>query len=346
MNKSILPYSILSFLSFYLVYISSNSAFAVFSIIVFIASGVSLLIYLESLFRTRKSDVISLIIFILFNIFIYSLSINNDIVSKLSISLNQKNIQIWWMPLYILLVFLPVFVLYYNRKRSKPLFIPVMVFAAAPALLSGVLLLFFSNFRQHAVDVVSIMIQTGVIDVLEQAKNNNTISMPESYLNILSYLSQYKMLVAKKIVYLMPTFTASMFTLMVYLSDRFKPLIKDNHIVAREFSVPDNLVWLLILGGFAAFIPNEGVNYLSYNILLVLSMLYFFQGIQIINKAMERFRMSLFMRSLFFLFIVFYFYVFVILVVLTGLFSIWYKPQWLTGAKDEKQKSDNDDRDT
>ena len=56
MNKSIQLYPVLSFLTFYMIQISSKTYFAVFGIFLYIAAGVAFLAYLESSERNRKSD--------------------------------------------------------------------------------------------------------------------------------------------------------------------------------------------------------------------------------------------------------------------------------------------------
>ena len=342
MNKSAQLYSILSFLSFYLVYISSNSIFAVFGILIFIASGISLLAYLESPIRTKRSDIISVVIFAVFVLFIIGLSMNNGILEKAGLSVNEKNMQSWWMPVYIIIVFLPIYVLYRNRKAEKPLYIPVLIFAFVPALIIGLVLILFSDLRNNAIEIVANIIQISMIDVLETAKNTSGLQLPESYLNILSYLSQYKMDVAKQTVFFVPSGIASVFLLMVYMCDRLKPLIKDNMLTIREYKLPDNLVWALIVGGFLILIKQEGIKYISYNVIAIFAILYFFQGIQVINRFFEYYKVSFFMRSLLFLFIIFYFQVFAVLVILTGLFSIWFKPKFLSGNMEDVKKDNQD----
>ncbi len=341
MNKSSYLYSILSFISFYLVYISTNSLFAVFSIIILMASSISLLAYLESIFRTRKTDIISIAAFVIFSLFLILLSMNSEGLSKIGIGINERNMQSWWMPVYIILIFLPVYVLYKNRQDNKPLYIPLLIFTFVPAVIIGGFIAFLPDLREQAVSFAANLIQVGFIDALGQAKNSG-VTLPESYLDMLSFVTINKMDIAKKMIYMIPSGIGAVFALVVYITDRLKPLFKFNLIIIREFRLPDNLVWFLIAGGFLFVTKKEGLEYFSYNILILFSVLYFFQGIQIINRAFEYFRLSFFMRSLFFLFIVFYFQIFAVGVVLIGLFSIWYKPKWLTGTIEDDNKNNND----
>ena len=161
---------------------------------------------------------------------------------------------------------------------------------------------------------------------------------------MLSYLSLNKELVARQTVYMFPAALSFVFILITYMSDRMKPLFKDNTIIIREYRLPDNLVWVLIIGGFLILAPQEGLKYASYNVLSIFGVLYFFQGLQVINKVFDKFQVSIFFRSFLILFIFLYFIVFASAVILIGIFSIWFKPKWLEKNDDNNaDKKDNTD---
>ncbi len=338
MSKSVQLYPVLSFLTFYMIQISSKTYFAVFGIFLYIAAGVALLAYLESSERNRKSDVISIIIYTLFTVLFFILPSAGSMIEKTGILLNSENLKIWWMPVYIVTIFIPVFFLYKNRVGNKPLYIPVLLSAVLPALLTGTLLIFFEDIRTSAVSAVANIIQVSIIDTLVKMKE--TMQIPDYYADMLSYLILNKESVAKQTVYMIPAAFSSIFILITYMCDRMKPVFRDNAVIIREFRLPDNLVWILILGGFLILTPNDGLKYVSYNILALFALLYFFQGLQVVNNAFDKFKVSIFIRSLLLLFIFLYFTVVATIVVLIGIFSIWFKPKWL-----EKDSSDTDKKD-
>ena len=340
MSKSVQLYPILSFLTFYMIQISSKTYFAVFGIFLYIAAGVALLAYLESSERTRKSDIISAVIYILFTALFFILPSAGDMIEKTGLLLNSENLKIWWMPVYIVTIFIPVFFLYKNRVDNKPLYIPVVLSAALPALLTGALLVFFPDIRNGAVSAVANIIQVSIIDTLIKMKE--TMQIPDYYADMLSYLILNKETVAKQTVYMIPAAFSSVFILITYMCDRMKPVFRDNSVIIREFRLPDNLVWVLILGGFLILAPNEGLKYVSYNVLALFALLYFFQGLQVVNKLFEKFQVSIFIRSLLLLFIFFYFTVIASMIVLIGIFSIWFKPKWLEKDSNDKDKKEND----
>lgn len=335
MSKSVQLYPVLSFLTFYMIQISSKTYFAVFGIFLYIAAGVALLAYLESSERNRKSDVISVIVYILFTALFFILPNAGNMIEKTGLLLNSENLKMWWMPVYIVTIFIPVFFLYKNRANDKPLYIPVVLSAALPALLTGALLIFFADIRNGAVSTVANIIQVSIIDTLIKMKE--TMQIPDYYADMLSYLILNKETVAKQTVYIMPAVFSSIFVLITYMCDRMKPVFRNNTVILREFRLPDNLVWVLILGGFLILAPNVGLKYVSYNVLALFALLYFFQGLQVVNKAFDKFQVSIFIRSLLLLFIFFYFTVTASMIVLIGIFSIWFKPKWL-----EKNSNDTD----
>lgn len=320
-----------------MIQISSKTVFAVFGIFLYIAAGIALLAYLESTERTRKSDIISIITYILFTAVFFLLPLSGSLIAETGISLKSENLKMWWMPVYIITIFLPVLVLYINRLKNKPLYIPVILSAAVPALLVGALLVFFPAVRNNAVAAVSDIIQISIIDTLVKMKE--TVQLPDDYADMLSYLSLNKELVARQTVYMFPAALSFVFILITYMSDRMKPLFKDNTIIIREYRLPDNLVWVLIIGGFLILAPQEGLKYASYNVLSIFGVLYFFQGLQVINKVFDKFQVSIFFRSFLILFIFLYFIVFASAVILIGIFSIWFKPKWL-----EKNDDNNADK--
>lgn len=245
------------------------------------------------------------------------------------------------MPVYILIVFLPVYFLYKNRQHNRPFYISIAASAFIPSIIAGLIITLIPEFRNFLISTVSNIIQVGIIDVLSNLKATQNIELPEASKDILSYLTLNKTEVAKQFVYLIPSGLASSFILITYMTDRMKPLIKDNTLIIREYKIPDFFVWFLIVGGFLILVPYEPLKYVSFNVLIIFGMLYFFQGIQIINKIFERFQVTVFIRMLLLLFIFFYFTFFIAVITLIGLFSIWYKPKWLEKKDDEEKGNTN-----
>ena len=105
---------------------------------------------------------------------------------------------------------------------------------------------------------------------------------------------------------------------------------------------PENIIVIHKANGGLSSARNEGLKYVSYNVIALFALLYFFQGLQVVNKAFDKFQVSIFIRSLLFLFIFLYFTVVASIIVLIGIFSIWFKPKWLEKDSSNTDKKEND----
>lgn len=343
MSKSVIIYSILSYISFFTIIYTVSSNFALsslFSIALYIGSAISTLGYLESTERDIKTDIKSIILYIIFSALMYGVYHASN--EKL-IDVNINTMTSYWVLFYIPLIFIPIYFLYLGRKYDKPSYLPILSVSIIPAIISGLIILFFEQLRIDLIKYVTDAIQINIIDALVKLKE--TVEFPEQYSNMLSYVTLEKDNLAKNTVYLIPTSIFSIFFVTTYMADGFKPIIKDNKIIITDFRIPDNLVWILIIGGFFLLTTNELLKYTGYNIISIFGIIYFFQGTQIFIKILNRLRVSFFIRVLIFAFMFFQFYIFAVLIVLLGLFSIWYKPKWLYEPEDTDGNDNNGDSD-
>ncbi len=91
----------------------------------------------------------------------------------------------------------------------------------------------------------------------------------------------------------------------------------------KEFRVPDACVWIFILallGKFGGF-SNQAVEAVSANALNVCFTLFFFQGIAVVGRTLEKLRVGLIWQSLFMVLIVVYLFLFVSVL---GLTDYWF----------------------
>ncbi|SNB48056.1 YybS family protein [Geobacter sp. DSM 9736] len=90
----------------------------------------------------------------------------------------------------------------------------------------------------------------------------------------------------------------------------------------REFRNPEPLVWVLIGSGFALLLDNPLVDRIALNLLIVILFMYFLQGLAITSHLFHRFRVSLFLRVIFYLLLTVQPY-FAVGVAVVGIFDIW-----------------------
>ena len=91
----------------------------------------------------------------------------------------------------------------------------------------------------------------------------------------------------------------------------------------REWKCPEQLVWALIACGFAFFVPgNEPLTIVAANVLLVIGVCYFIQGLAIVAFFFHKNNVPRFLRSATYILIIFQ-QVFTLLVAALGLFDLW-----------------------
>lgn len=89
-----------------------------------------------------------------------------------------------------------------------------------------------------------------------------------------------------------------------------------------RFKNPEQLVWLLIVAGFAVLVPNPLVTTAALNVLVVAISLYFIQGMAIAAHFFNRFAVPRFMRVVFYVVLTLQPYL-AIAVAALGIFDIW-----------------------
>lgn len=338
MNTSVLLYPLLSILSFTISIITLNTSFFVFSIFLYIASTTSALVYAESPDRNIKTDIISVIIYAVVSAFLIFLPQMSGVISKIGIHLNENSIIRWWAMLaYIPFTILPAILLYFNRRKIGPVYQPVVISSLIPSLFFAILL-FIPDFRNSLLIGGTISVDK-YIELMNEMKSSENFT--EYYGELLSYLTINKESIVKNTIFLIPAGLFGFMAITTYITDRVKPLIKDTILIIREFRIPDNFVWILIAGGFLILVPNEALKYVAYNILGIFAVLYFFQGMSILNFLLNKYNVSIFIRALLFFFLIIQFVVFSIVIISLGLFSIWYKPK-LTTKQEDKSSGEND----
>ena len=132
------------------------------------------------------------------------------------------------------------------------------------------------------------------------------------------------------ILQLLPALLLLSFALIVminilYLGRRFPDRRAGWFSVAhlREWKSPEPLVWGLIAGGFALFVPALGaVQVIAMNLLLVIGACYFAQGLAVIGFFFHKNKVPRFLRGLTYVLIVFQ-QIFTLLVVGLGLCDLW-----------------------
>ncbi|MCF8044008.1 MAG: YybS family protein [Desulfarculaceae bacterium] len=98
------------------------------------------------------------------------------------------------------------------------------------------------------------------------------------------------------------------------------------------YRTPERLVWLLILGGGVMALGSGWLFWLGANVVLVMGVLYFFQGLAVVDFWLRRKNAPSLLRAALYLMVALEIYVAAILAV-TGLFDMWLNLRRLGQAK-------------
>jgi uncharacterized protein YybS (DUF2232 family) len=107
-----------------------------------------------------------------------------------------------------------------------------------------------------------------------------------------------------------------------------RPLLRSRDLFCPDFGTlnewkaPEPLVWLVILSGVLILMPNQGLKLLGINGLIIMMMIYFFQGIAIVSFYFEKKQFPRLLRGILYGLIALQQLV-LLLVIAAGLLDMW-----------------------
>jgi uncharacterized protein YybS (DUF2232 family) len=108
-----------------------------------------------------------------------------------------------------------------------------------------------------------------------------------------------------------------------------RPLLRSRQLHYPEFGSlnewksPEPLVWFVIASGILLLVPNKGLKLLGVNGLIILMMVYFFQGIAIVSFYFEKKLFPRFLRGILYSLIAIQ-QLLLLLVIAVGFFDVWF----------------------
>jgi len=222
--------------------------------------------------------------------------------------------------LFALMVILMFLLL--GRVRSIELVV-VSVAAAMFAVIGAVMIYFYSSWSHMAQDLRGIL----------EGNLNRTVRLYETLgfsQESLELLRERTPQIIETVLEIMPSLLIVALGLIVlinlfFLHRRFpeRRAAWWSNENLREWKGPESLVWCLIVCGFALFIPGVPVlKTVALNVLLVVAVFYFFQGLAIVAYYFHQKNVPFYLRGITYVLILFE-QIFTMLVVGLGLFDLW-----------------------
>lgn len=146
----------------------------------------------------------------------------------------------------------------------------------------------------------------GIVEALEYYRQSDTVD-PETLLVLETTLHQMQVLVPM----IMPAILGGLILMVTWLTmvTGNLLLLKTADIVVwpnyRSWQLPEKLIWVAIVMGIFALIPTHPVQAIGINSLILLSIIYCFQGLSIVVFFMNKWDVPLLLRSFFYVMIVF-----------------------------------------
>ena len=180
-------------------------------------------------------------------------------------------------------------------------------------------------------------INQGIDESLKYYQQNEQIPAESYYL-----LSQTFLEIKERLIQLMPAILASFAMIMVWLA-----MVLGNRLLHKNtgqrpwpeyqyWQLPDRVVWLVVAAAILALMPVPTARSIGFNLLLIASLLYCFQGFSIFLFFLNKWKVPLYIRSLLYVIIVFQSLGTIFLSVL-GLADVWFDLRRLS-SQDPDQK--------
>lgn len=99
----------------------------------------------------------------------------------------------------------------------------------------------------------------------------------------------------------------------------------------RYWKLPDTLIWAIIIAAVAATLPNRAVQLTGWNCLMLLAILYFFQGLAIAAFYLDKWKLPKFFRAVMYLMLILQSFGTILLTII-GIADVWFDIRKLSAS--------------
>lgn len=196
----------------------------------------------------------------------------------------------------------------------------VLVLAGTWFLVSGLIAL---SEGTHPYFQLERSIGQGMDEALQQYRENEEIPSDVLYVVVETFTR-----IKERLIQFLPAVLTSIALFSVWLT-----MVIGNRLLLKKTGVspwpdyqywqlPDKLVWSVIVAAALALTPEPGIRTIGFNLLLVVSVIYCFQGLAIVLFFLNKWQVSVLVRSLLYL-ILFFQSVGTLFLSILGLADVW-----------------------
>ncbi|MEK6201816.1 MAG: YybS family protein [Desulfobulbaceae bacterium] len=210
----------------------------------------------------------------------------------------------------------------------------VVVLSVSLFLFSGMIAITEGN---HPYSMLLQSVNQGIDEALKYYQENEQIPAESYYL-----LAQTFLEIKERLSQLMPAILASLAMITVWLAMVFGNRMLQKNSGQRPWpeyqfwQLPEKLVWLVVAAAILALMPLPMARTIGFNLLVIASLIYCFQGLSIFLFFLNKWKVPLFIRSLLYVIVVFQSLGTIFLSVI-GLADVWFDLRHLS-SQDPDQK--------
>jgi uncharacterized protein YybS (DUF2232 family) len=210
----------------------------------------------------------------------------------------------------------------------------VVVLSVSLFLFSGMIAITEGN---HPYSMLLQSVNQGIDETLKYYQENEKIPAESYYL-----LAQTFLEIKERLFQLMPAIMASLAIITVWMAMVFGNSLLQKNSGQRPWpeyqywQLPEKLVWLVVVAAILALMPLPMARTIGFNLLVIASLIYCFQGLSIFLFFLNKWKVPLFIRSLLYVIVVFQSLGTIFLSVI-GLADVWFDLRHLS-SQDPDQK--------
>lgn len=186
-------------------------------------------------------------------------------------------------------------------------------------------------------------LDSGIDEALIHYKQNETLA-PDAMVMLEATLHQMKAVipVIMPALFLSCALFSTWFTMVLGNRLAYRLTQKEIWRGYRFWQLPDKLIWLGIICAILAFVPSGPLRGVAVNLLILLSVVYCFQGLAVCVFFMNKWNVPLLFRSFIYVMIIFQSFGTLLLLVL-GVADIWLDFRKLNAPEPGPEETSNDE---
>ena len=209
------------------------------------------------------------------------------------------------------------------EKKERPAISGLKTFATISSGWLAVLLLFTLGKEVSPYSQLISTLDLGISEALSFYQGSDSVT-PETLAMLETTLSQMKLVLPL----IMPAILGSIVLLITWFS-----MVLGNLIAIRQqgptawagyglWQLPDKLIWLAIVLGICVMLPIPGLRIFALNTLILLGLIYCFQGLAVAVFYMNKWNVPLLLRSFFYVMLIVQTFGTIVLLIV-GIADVW-----------------------